>query len=119
MTKSSGVASYPGLSRKEALARQGSEISIRKLGSSYGPDSPITKRQLFGLQFIFSYFEENGWWPDLREIAAAMAMPGTRGSTNNAAQLLDRLVMKGYLYVHPKTARAMRITLKGYEALGK
>lgn len=114
-----GVARYEGLTDEQAAQRHGSEISIRNRYSHRmnGPDSPVTPSQIRVLRFIAAYFEAHGWWPDLREMAAAVALPGCKGSPNNIRGHLQRLQTKGLIYVQPGTARAMRITEKGWAAL--
>ncbi len=65
------------------------------------------------LQFIKNYIADMGWAPSVREIASAISAT----STGTVTYHLDKLEIQGYIVRMPRTARAIRITDEGNEAL--
>jgi len=65
------------------------------------------------LQFIKNYSSDNGWAPSVREISASL----NASSTGTANYHLAQLVTRGYVIRKPRTARALRITEDGNNAL--
>ena len=65
------------------------------------------------LQFIKNYSNDNGWAPSVREISASL----NATSTGTANYHLGQLESRGYIIRKPRTARALRITEDGNNAL--
>jgi repressor LexA len=65
------------------------------------------------LQFIKNYMGDNGWAPSVREVAASI----NASSTGTANYHLENLESQGYIERRPRTARAIRITEDGNNAL--
>lgn len=82
----------------------------------------LTERQLEHLRYLRWFRDEHGWWPSVREFASRFAdlgHPGSKGSgkgsVNAAVNALRILQAKEYIYVEPRTARAMRFTAKAWK----
>lgn len=65
------------------------------------------------LQFIKNYTNDNGWAPSVREISASV----NATSTGTANYHLGHLDAQGYIVRKARTARAIRITEEGNNAL--
>ena len=65
------------------------------------------------LQFIKNYIGDNGWAPSVREISASV----NASSTGTANYHLKNLEGSGYIIRKARTARALRITEDGNNAL--
>lgn len=65
------------------------------------------------LQYIKNYVGDNGWPPSVREISASLGAT----STGTANYHLTQLQARGYIIRKARTARALRITEDGNNAL--
>ena len=65
------------------------------------------------LQYIKNYTNDNGWAPSVREISASL----NATSTGTANYHLVQLQARGYIVRKARTARALRITEDGNNAL--
>lgn len=65
------------------------------------------------LQYIKNYINDNGWAPSVREISASV----NATSTGTANYHLGHLDAQGYIVRKARTARAIRITQEGNNAL--
>ena len=65
------------------------------------------------LQYIKNYINDNGWAPSVREISASV----NATSTGTANYHLGHLDTQGYIIRKARTARAIRITQEGNNAL--
>ena len=65
------------------------------------------------LQYIKNYSNDNGWAPSVREISASV----NASSTGTANYHLANLETLGYIVRARRTARAIRITEEGNNAL--
>lgn len=65
------------------------------------------------LQFIKNYIGDNGWAPSVREISASV----NASSTGTANYHLKNLETNGYIIRKARTARALRLTQEGNDAL--
>jgi SOS-response transcriptional repressor LexA len=86
--------------------------------------SPVTARRIWNfkrterprriVKYIADYIASRGYAPSFREINEGVKLRGT--STVN--YYIDRLVNMGYLEKTPRISRGLRVTLRGYKALG-
>ncbi len=65
------------------------------------------------LHYIKNYINDNGWAPSVREISASV----NATSTGTANYHLGYLDTQGYIIRKARTARAIRITQEGHNAL--
>jgi repressor LexA len=65
------------------------------------------------LQYIKNYINDNGWAPSVREISASL----NAASTGTANYHLTQLQARGYIIRKARTARALRLTEDGNNAL--
>jgi repressor LexA len=65
------------------------------------------------LQFIKNYIGDNGWAPSVREVSASV----NATSTGTANYHLTQLEARGFIERKPRTARAIKLTQEGNNAL--
>lgn len=77
--------------------------------------NPLTEKQRDTLRFLFWFQRRHGYMPSRRDICTAFGM----SSTNGAACRLAGVERKGCIQIEKTLARAIRITEKGMQALGR
>lgn len=78
-------------------------------------DQPLTERQQAILRFVYTYIQEHGHPPAVREIGEGVGL----ASTSNVAYHLDHLVQRGYLGKGQGKGRTLVLLEAGYRQLGK
>lgn len=65
------------------------------------------------VRFILSYTEKNGFPPNVREIGEVIGV----SSSSTIHKFLKQSVKEGYIEIHPRIARTIRVSEKGKKLL--
>ena len=65
------------------------------------------------VEFIHSYTTKNGFPPSVREIGEVMGV----SSSSTIHKFLKQSVKKGYIEIHPRIARTIRVSENGKKLL--
>lgn len=77
--------------------------------------NPLTRPQRDTLRFLYWFRERHGYMPTLREMSAGFGLKSTNG-TNDRLAGLER---KGCIIRNKMLSRAIQITDRGMQALGR